>query len=70
MSKQDDKSIIICGGYCGVACVNGSCPKALAEEYAERCMDVIKECDECPDYRGCEDCAFKDTDECIKNSKK
>ena len=30
-----------CKDYVGVACVDGSCPKANAEEYAERCMDVI-----------------------------
>ena len=35
-----------CKDYVGVACVDGSCPKANAEEYAERCMDVISDCDD------------------------
>lgn len=47
----------ICKGYLGLACVDGSCPIANAEEYVERCMDVIKKCDDCPFYKGCEDCA-------------
>lgn len=24
-----------CEGYCGVTCVNGSCPQALADQYPE-----------------------------------
>lgn len=36
-----------CKNYVGVACVDGSCPIANAEEYEERCMDVIKKCDDC-----------------------
>lgn len=59
----------ICKGYLGLACVDGSCPIANAEEYAERCMDVIKKCDDCPFYKGCEDCAFIYSEYC-KNSLK
>ena len=36
----------VCSGYVGVACVDGSCPVANMEEYAERCMDVVKKCSE------------------------
>ncbi|MBD5493992.1 MAG: hypothetical protein HDR12_06360 [Lachnospiraceae bacterium] len=58
----------ICPDYCGVTCVSGFCPKALQDEYAERGYDVIRECEDCCYYKGCEDCAFKDSDLCIKNS--
>lgn len=68
MVKLDDKNIVICGGYCGVACIDGTCPIALIDEYIERCYDVVRECIDCHKYRGCEDCAFADTDLCVKNS--
>lgn len=55
----------VCKGYVGIACVDGNCPKALAEEYAKRYMDVIKSCDECIYYRGCEDCAFEGDSFCV-----
>ena len=47
-----------CEHYCGVACVDGSCPVANLDEYAERGYDVIRSCDECPYYEGCNDCAW------------
>ncbi len=47
-----------CGGYCGVACVDGHCPIANRDEYAERGYDIISNCDDCFYYRGCEDCCF------------
>ena len=53
-----------CRDYVGVACVDGTCPKANVEEYAERCMDVISNCNECFYYEGCEDCALCDTEYC------
>lgn len=56
-----------CKGYVGLSCVDGTCPKANAEEYVKRCMDVIKNCDECFYYKGCEDCALFDTEYCIKD---
>lgn len=59
----------ICDQYTGVNCVNGSCPMANAEEYAERCMDVIRNCEECFFYKGCEDCAFSGTEYCDKDNK-
>lgn len=55
-----------CKGYCGVFCVNGTCPTANWEEYAERAIDVIMKCDDCFYYKGCEDCFFYKTDMCIK----
>lgn len=44
----------------GVACVNGTCPVANWEEYAERCMPVISSCRDCGYYNGCADCAIFD----------
>lgn len=61
------KATEFCKGYVGVACVDGSCPKANAEEYAERCINVIKDCKNCFYYRGCEDCAFLGMEYCEKN---
>lgn len=58
----------ICMDYVGLACVDGSCPKANAEEYAERCMEVVKNCKECFMYKGCEDCALCGTEYCQKDS--
>ena len=57
-----------CKDYVWVACVDGSCPKANAEEYAERCMDVISDCDDCFYYKGCEDCALNGTEYCTKEN--
>lgn len=56
-----------CKGYVGVACVDGSCPKALKEDY-ERCdMDVISDCEDCFYYKGCEDCCFNGSEYCHEN---
>ena len=49
-----------CLDYVGVACVDGTCPVANCEEYAERCMPVISSCRNCFYYKGCEDCAISD----------
>lgn len=53
-----------CVDYVGVTCVDGSCPMANADEYQERGMDVIKNCDDCGFYKGCSDCALFDTVYC------
>lgn len=53
-----------CPNYCGITCVNGSCPKALQEEYEECDCPVIKSCKDCGYYEGCVDCAFLDTEYC------
>lgn len=55
----------LCKGYCGVSCVDGSCPIANIEEYIERGYDVIRDCKECGRYKGCEDCCFEGTDGCF-----
>lgn len=58
-----------CKGYCGVACIDGTCPKAWQDEYAERDYDVVKSCDDCHYYRGCEDCYFYvNKDYCVKEA--
>ena len=46
-----------CPAYVGVSCVDGSCPMALSEEYAERGIPIIKDCEDCSSYKGCVDCA-------------
>ena len=48
-----------CKDYCGLACVDGTCPMANREEYAERGYDVVHNCNECHYYKGCEDCCFE-----------
>ena len=53
-----------CEAYCGLSCIDGSCPVANREEYAERGYDVVYDCDECYRYRGCEDCYFEGTEDC------
>ena len=55
-----------CKGYCGVTCVDGGCPMALRDEYAERGYDITHNCNECIYYKGCEDCAFEGTEYCVK----
>ena len=53
-----------CPDYVGITCVDGHCPIANADEYAERGMDVIRNCDDCIYYKGCDDCALCDTELC------
>lgn len=54
-----------CPHYTGVTCVNGSCPIANRDEYIEYGIPVIHSCEECGDYKGCEDCYFcGENDEC------
>ncbi len=57
----------VCKGYVGVSCIDGTCPRANAEEYFERDMDVVKNCNECHYYKGCEDCYFfsEHTEYCV-----
>lgn len=59
----------VCSGYCGVVCVDGGCPKAYQDEYSERGYYVIRKCEDCNFYKGCEDCCFKNTDMCVKNQR-
>ena len=47
-----------CKNYVGVSCVDGSCPIANWQEYAERDIPVIRSCDDCHYYKGCADCPF------------
>lgn len=53
-----------CRYYVGVACVDGSCPIANADEYMDMCIPVIRSCDDCFLYNGCEDCALAGTIHC------
>lgn len=63
--EKDVEKKYICSGYCGISCVDGSCPKANQDEYAERGYDVVRKCEDCSFYKGCKDCCFKDTNMCI-----
>lgn len=55
-----------CTMYTGVTCIDGGCPIALRDEYIERGYETIKSCNECPYYKGCEDCYFYGKEECIR----
>ena len=43
--------------------MDGSCPKAKQDEYAERGYDVVKTCKDCMYYNGCDDCYFNGNEE-------
>lgn len=58
--------MFFCEDYVGLACIDGSCPIALSDEYEERCMDVIHKCEDCWFYKGCEDCMLVETENCQK----
>lgn len=58
-----------CINYCGVTCVNGGCPNALANSYPEYGYEHVT-CKECGYYRGCEDCAFYNTEVCAPVNEK
>lgn len=45
-------SLDYCPSYCGLACVDGSCPAATRDCY------VPLNCPECWRYLGCKDCYF------------
>lgn len=51
-----------CKQYCGVTCINGACPIANIDEYIERDYPVVRKCDDCIYYKGCEDCYFAGRD--------
>jgi len=53
----------ICPDYCGLHCVNGSCPKALYNDEYQLYVDIYgttkkPSCKNCGYYFGCEDCYF------------
>ena len=50
-----------CVRYCGVACVNGSCPNAIEDEFRQGKIS----CEECWHYEGCKDCCFEGTELCM-----
>lgn len=53
-----------CKNYVGVSCVDGSCPRAIAEEHEEMAISKVT-CEDCYCYRGCEDCALNGTEHCV-----
>lgn len=55
-----------CPGYVGISCVDGSCPVANQDEYEERGIPLVKTCEDCFMYRGCDDCGLKGTECCKK----
>lgn len=54
-----------CPNYCGITCVNGQCPEALANEYPEYGYPHIS-CEECRRNKSCQDCCFEDEECCPK----
>ncbi len=54
----------MCVDYFGIACIDGTCPIANIDEYIERDYDVVRECYDCPYYRGCEYCYWYREDQC------
>lgn len=44
-----------CKGYCGLSCVDGSCPQIEDKSY---------DCSECWLYKGCDDCCYVDSEYC------
>lgn len=58
MKQSGEQSMEICKNYVGVACVDGSCPKANIDKYIECGMDAIRKCEDCTYYNGCEDCVY------------
>lgn len=60
------KNKSFCSNYCGISCVNGSCPNALDEldrssdtdSYSSFHLDKPIHCKDCWCYRGCSDCYF------------
>lgn len=61
---------MICENYTASACVDGSCPMALKEEYPYYGDVGVNSCDECYHHKGsCDSCIFEDTDICNKEEK-
>lgn len=58
-----------CPNYCGITCVDGSCPNAMAEEYQEYGYEHCT-CEDCGYYEGCGDCCFADKPEYCSDSEK
>lgn len=54
--------------FVGIECVDGSCPIANADIYAEYGMDVIRSCEDCFVSGKCEDCYFFGTDICVEDN--
>ena len=46
-----------CINYCGLRCIDGTCPNALAREYPDYGFELTT-CNECYAYRGCNDCYY------------
>lgn len=55
-----------CSDYCGLSCIDGSCPIADCREHPQR-YDYIPTCNGCGLYRGCEDCYFMRDNHCSVN---
>lgn len=53
-----------CKDYCGLACIDGTCPIANREEYEEWGIPVVESCEECHMYKGCKDCCLEGTEYC------
>lgn len=54
-----------CKDYVGVACVNGTCPQALKEEWEAIGGIDISKCEFCWLNEGCKDCMLDGTKFCV-----
>lgn len=52
--------------WCGESCIDGTCPAANRDEYAERGYDVVHSCADCWEERRCDTCCFEGTSDCPK----
>lgn len=71
----------ICSDYCGVACIDGSCPNALLEDNPDYFVDVYGQsskikCSDCIYNEQCKDCCIPyyddtvaDVEDCKKSHK-
>ena len=60
----------ICKDYCGVACIDGSCPNALLEDNPDYFVDVYGQssrikCSDCAYNEQCKDCCIPYYDDTV-----
>lgn len=63
MKKKNDG---YCSGYCGIACVDGSCPLFNMVKCIGKGKSVTHFCINCFYYKGCVDCCFFGTELCVE----
>ena len=56
-----------CSDYCGLSCIDGSCPIADYRVHPQTYDCKQPTCSECGLYKGCEDCYFFCDNHCSVN---